>query len=159
MSVIGMGVDLVECARIERSLERFGEKFLRRVFTQGEIEYSMSMKFPARHLAARFGAVRSQGSGIESVRYRHRQSDGLAQHRHPQKEKRRTVSGFFRSCAGACWETRCNVSARHPQSHGAACDGVCRFGKLTRAVSAPLLSPAEAVLAQSAVCRSLEIAA
>ena len=56
MSVLGIGVDLVECARIERSLDRFGEKFLHRVFTGGEIEYSMSMKFPARHLAARFAA-------------------------------------------------------------------------------------------------------
>jgi len=56
MSVLGIGVDLVECARIERSLDRFGEKFLHRVFTKGEIEYSMSMKFPERHLAARFAA-------------------------------------------------------------------------------------------------------
>src|SRR2546429_5511903 len=56
MSVLGIGVDLVECARIERSLERFGEKFLHRVFTDGEIAYSMSMKFPARHFAARFAA-------------------------------------------------------------------------------------------------------
>src|SRR5919109_2353653 len=68
MSVIGIGVDLVECARIERSLDRFGEKFLRRVFTQGEIEYSMSMKFPARHLAARFAAKeavsKAFGTGI-----------------------------------------------------------------------------------------------
>src|SRR5207249_10635877 len=56
MSVLGIGVDLVECARIERSVERFGEKFLHRVFTDGEIAYSMSMKFPARHLAARFAA-------------------------------------------------------------------------------------------------------
>src|SRR5213082_301912 len=54
MSVLGIGVDLVECARIQHSLDRFGEKFLRRVFTEGEIEYSISMKFPARHLAARF---------------------------------------------------------------------------------------------------------
>ena len=54
MSVLGIGVDLVECSRIEHSLERFGEKFLHRVFTEGEIEYSMSMKYPARHLAARF---------------------------------------------------------------------------------------------------------
>src|SRR5213076_2810981 len=54
MSVLGIGVDLVECARIQHSLDRFGEKFLRRVFTDGEIEYSISMKFPARHLAARF---------------------------------------------------------------------------------------------------------
>ena len=68
MSVIGMGVDLVECERIQRSLDRFGEKFLRRVFTEGEIEYSMSMKFPARHLAARFAAKeavsKAFGTGI-----------------------------------------------------------------------------------------------
>ena len=38
MSVIGIGVDLVECSRIERSLERFGEKFLRRfVHTLGRV--------------------------------------------------------------------------------------------------------------------------
>jgi holo-[acyl-carrier protein] synthase len=68
MSVLGIGVDLVECARIERSLERFGEKFLHRVFTDGEIAYSMSMKFPARHLAARFAAKeavsKAFGTGI-----------------------------------------------------------------------------------------------
>jgi len=68
MSVLGIGIDLVECARIERSLDRFGEKFLRRIFTEGEIEYSMSMKFPARHLAARFAAKeavsKAFGTGI-----------------------------------------------------------------------------------------------
>src|ERR1700724_2662550 len=68
MSVLGIGVDLVECARIERSLDRFGEKFLRRVFTDGEIEYSMSTKFPARHLAARFAGKeavsKAFGTGI-----------------------------------------------------------------------------------------------
>jgi len=68
VSVIGIGVDLVECARIERSLERFGDKFLQRVFTKGEVEYSMSMKFPARHLAARFAAKeavsKAFGTGI-----------------------------------------------------------------------------------------------
>jgi holo-[acyl-carrier protein] synthase len=68
MSVLGIGVDLVECARIEHSLERFGERFLRRVFTDGEIAYSNSMKFPARHLAARFAAKeavsKAFGTGI-----------------------------------------------------------------------------------------------
>jgi len=68
MSVLGIGVDLVECARIQRSLDRFGEKFLHRVFTEGEIEYSMSMKFPARHLAARFAGkeavAKAFGTGI-----------------------------------------------------------------------------------------------
>jgi holo-[acyl-carrier protein] synthase len=68
MSVIGIGVDLVECARIQNSIDRFGDRFLRRVFTEGEIQYSMSMKFPARHFAARFAAKeavsKAFGTGI-----------------------------------------------------------------------------------------------
>src|SRR4029077_15562820 len=68
MSVLGTGVDLVECARITRSIDRFGDRFLHRVFTEGEIEYSMSMKFPARHLAARFAGkeavAKAFGTGI-----------------------------------------------------------------------------------------------
>jgi holo-[acyl-carrier protein] synthase len=68
MSVIGIGVDLIECARIQHSLDRFGDRFLHRVFTDGEIEYSMSMKFPARHFAARFAAkeavTKAFGTGI-----------------------------------------------------------------------------------------------
>ena len=66
--MLGIGVDLVECARIQRSIDRFGDRFLNRVFTDGEIEYSMSMKFPARHLAARFAAKeavsKAFGTGI-----------------------------------------------------------------------------------------------
>jgi len=68
MNVLGIGVDLVECERIQRSIDRFGDRFLHRVFTDGEIEYSMSMKFPARHLAARFAAKeavsKAFGTGI-----------------------------------------------------------------------------------------------
>ena len=66
--MLGIGVDLVECARIQHSLDRFGERFLHRIFTEGEIAYSQSMKFPARHLAARFAAKealsKAFGTGI-----------------------------------------------------------------------------------------------
>src|SRR6266700_6449676 len=76
MSVLGIGVDLVECGRIQHSIDRFGDRFLQRVFTDGEIEYSMSMKFPARHLAARFAAKEAAskafGTGIgRAMRWRH----------------------------------------------------------------------------------------
>jgi len=68
MSVIGIGVDLIECSRIQHSMERFGDRFLNRVFTDGEIAYSMSMKFPERHLAARFAGKeavsKAFGTGI-----------------------------------------------------------------------------------------------
>jgi holo-[acyl-carrier protein] synthase len=68
MSILGIGIDLVDCDRIENSIERFGDRFLRRVFTEGEIGSSQSMKFPARHLAARFAAKealsKAFGTGI-----------------------------------------------------------------------------------------------
>lgn len=68
MSVVGIGVDLVEVVRIEHSLERFGERFLHRVFTDGEIDYCKSMPHPARHFAARFAAKeavsKAFGTGI-----------------------------------------------------------------------------------------------
>ncbi len=68
MSVLGIGVDLVENTRIQHSLDRFGERFLHRVFTQGEIDYCQSMKYPARHFAARFAAKeavsKAFGTGI-----------------------------------------------------------------------------------------------
>ncbi|MGI8957913.1 MAG: holo-ACP synthase [Chthoniobacterales bacterium] len=68
MRIIGIGIDLVDCARIENSIERFGDRFLHRVFTDGEIAYSNSMKFPARHFAARFAAKealsKAFGTGI-----------------------------------------------------------------------------------------------
>jgi holo-[acyl-carrier protein] synthase len=66
--VIGLGTDLIEIARIERSLARFGEAFLRRVYTPGEIAYCMAKKNSAESLAARFAAkeagAKALGTGI-----------------------------------------------------------------------------------------------
>lgn len=68
MQLLGIGVDLVETARIDHSLEKFGGRFLHRVFVEGEIEYCQSMKYPARHFAARFAAKeavsKAFGTGI-----------------------------------------------------------------------------------------------
>jgi holo-[acyl-carrier protein] synthase len=66
--VLGIGVDIVETVRIQSSLDRFGERFLRRVFTQAECDYCSAMPFPARHYAARFAAKeavsKAFGTGI-----------------------------------------------------------------------------------------------
>ena len=68
LRVLGIGVDIVETARIESSLARFGDRFLARVFTDAEREYCASMPFPARHYAARFAAKeavsKAFGTGI-----------------------------------------------------------------------------------------------
>jgi holo-[acyl-carrier protein] synthase len=71
MSILGIGVDLVEIERIQNSLDRFGERFMKRVFTDGEIAYCQSMRFPAYHFAARFAAKeavsKAFGTGIGKV--------------------------------------------------------------------------------------------
>lgn len=54
--VRGVGTDLIECERIERVLARQKERFLERVFTEGERSYCLAMKNPVPHLAARFAA-------------------------------------------------------------------------------------------------------
>ena len=51
-----VGIDLVSIARMEAVLERWGERFLKRVFTGSEIDYCRSKAIPARSLAARFAA-------------------------------------------------------------------------------------------------------
>lgn len=68
MKILGIGVDVVETARIDASLAKFGERFVHRVFSADEIAYCRSMPFPARHYAARFAAKeavsKAFGTGI-----------------------------------------------------------------------------------------------
>lgn len=54
--LVGLGSDLIDVARIQGVLERQGERFLSRVFTDEERSYCFGMKFPHKHLAARFAA-------------------------------------------------------------------------------------------------------
>jgi holo-[acyl-carrier protein] synthase len=54
--IVGMGIDLTEVDRIAAMVERWGDRFLRRIFTEGEREYAMSRANSALHLAARFAA-------------------------------------------------------------------------------------------------------
>ncbi len=52
----GVGVDIVEIDRIRDSVKNFGEDFLERVYTAGEVEYCMKRRDPHPSLAARFAA-------------------------------------------------------------------------------------------------------
>ncbi len=66
--ILGTGVDIVETARIQSSLDEFGERFLNRCFWPDEVAYCNGMKFPALHFAARFAAKealsKAFGTGI-----------------------------------------------------------------------------------------------
>src|SRR6186713_3312976 len=56
MNIVGLGMDATEIDRIAETFKRYGERFLRRVFTDQEIAYCMRRKNPAPHLAGRFAA-------------------------------------------------------------------------------------------------------
>ncbi len=64
----GIGNDIVEINRISASLEKYGDRFLNRVFTQDEQDYCLRRKEPALHFAGRFAAkeaiVKALGTGF-----------------------------------------------------------------------------------------------
>jgi holo-[acyl-carrier protein] synthase len=66
--ILGMGIDIIEVARIQASHRRFGERFLTRVLHGDEIAYCLSHKNPAPFIAARFAAKeaisKAFGTGI-----------------------------------------------------------------------------------------------
>ncbi|MEW6584371.1 MAG: holo-ACP synthase [Nitrospirota bacterium] len=54
--IYGIGIDIVRIARVEQAMAKWGERFLARVYTEGEIAYCNERKNPYRSLAARFAA-------------------------------------------------------------------------------------------------------
>jgi len=54
--IVGLGIDLVHIPRMEKALDRWGDRFLGRVFTSGEKAYCLAHRMPAQSLALRFAA-------------------------------------------------------------------------------------------------------
>jgi len=54
--ISGIGIDIVEISRIKKAVLRWKDSFLKRIFTENEINYSRTKKFSYQHLAARFAA-------------------------------------------------------------------------------------------------------
>ena len=64
MPVRGIGVDVIQVARLVQSLERFGERMEKRLFTDGERAYCRTHKDPLPHLAARFAAKEATSKAL-----------------------------------------------------------------------------------------------
>lgn len=67
MNIIGIGLDATDLPRVSQMLQRYGDRFLHRVFTQGEIAYCTRRRDPVPHLAGRFAvkeaAMKALGTG------------------------------------------------------------------------------------------------
>ena len=66
--ILGIGIDIVSVARIEALRSRYGERFIRRIFTGNEAGYCLAKADPDTHLAARFAAkeaaAKALGTGL-----------------------------------------------------------------------------------------------
>ena len=66
--ILGIGIDIIEVTRVHASVERFGERFLKRILLADEIAYCQSHKKTAPYIAARFAAKeaisKAFGTGI-----------------------------------------------------------------------------------------------
>ena len=64
----GLGIDMVEVSRVKKAINRWGERFLHRVFTLEERDYCQRKAFPEQSLAARFAAkeavLKAIGTGL-----------------------------------------------------------------------------------------------
>lgn len=72
--IVGTGIDIVEIERVRAAAQRFGERFLKRVFTPGELAHCRSRRDPWPGLSARFAAkeaaMKALGAGMDAVGWR-----------------------------------------------------------------------------------------
>ncbi len=111
--VIGMGTDLIETKRVQESMDRFGERFLQRIFTAGEIAYCQRKKNAAESFAARFAAkeagAKALGTGISrGVSWKE-----FEVKREPSGKPTLSLSGRAAELAGAMGIRRVEVSLTH----------------------------------------------
>ena len=70
MDIIGLGLDATEIPRIRAVVSRYGNRFLHRIFTDGEIAYCMRRRDPVPSLAARFAAKEAAMKALGTGRSR-----------------------------------------------------------------------------------------
>lgn len=118
--IVGTGIDLIEIQRIQDSMDRFGSRFLDRVYTPAELAYCLRKKQAAESLAARFAAkeagAKALGTGI---------SRGISWLeievvRHPGGRPGLHFSGRAGQFAAKLGATHASLSLTHSRTHAMA---------------------------------------
>jgi len=115
--ILGTGVDIAETSRMERGLERHGERFTRRIFTPAEIAYCEKFKNRAERYAARFAAkeavFKALGTGWrKGIRW----LDAEVVHQ-PSGKPELVLAGKAEEVARALRVTRMSVSISHSERY------------------------------------------
>ena len=118
--IAGTGIDIIEVARMRDAIERHGERFLRRLFTDREIDYCdrgprRVQKFAGR-FAAKEAALKALGVGWQNgTRFRDLEilNDSLGAPSVSMKERTREI-------AGSRGVSRLLISISHERSYAVA---------------------------------------
>lgn len=117
--IYGIGIDMVKIDRMKRAVERWGDRFLRRVFTDNEIAYSYEKAEPYLSLSVRFAAkeafIKAIGSEVTaSLTDIEVVNTGTGR---PLIEVRGALAKFFEEKAIRC----AHLSLSHEREYGVAC--------------------------------------
>lgn len=66
--ILGIGIDIIEIDRIKKSVNQFGERFLNKIYTEVELEYSLAKPSKYQHLAARFAAKEAVAKALSGIK-------------------------------------------------------------------------------------------
>jgi holo-[acyl-carrier protein] synthase len=118
--ILGTGIDIVEVPRIGQSIERFGERFLNRIFTAAEIRYCESKANRVERFAARFAAkeaaMKAIGTGMRGgVRWQ-----DFEVGREPGGRPTMMFHGKAAQVAQSLGAKRAHLSVSHTEAHAVA---------------------------------------
>jgi holo-[acyl-carrier protein] synthase len=119
--VLGTGSDLIEIERIRESIERYGERFLHRVFTPGEIAFCQrKLKHAAESFAARFAAKEAAAKALGTGITRGITWSEIEVRREPGERPTLLLSGRARELAGIMGVRRMHLTLSHSRDFAMA---------------------------------------
>lgn len=118
--IIGIGTDIIECLRIAQMIERHGELFIQRVYTEHEIAYCSDKKAATQHYAGRWAAkeavLKALGTGwVQGISWR----DVEVRHKRGGAPTI-ALRGGAREVFERSGITRMHISISHCRSHATA---------------------------------------
>jgi holo-[acyl-carrier protein] synthase len=120
LQIIGVGTDIIECLRIAQMIDRHGELFIRRVYTDHEIAYCSTKKAATQHYAGRWAAkeavLKALGTGwVRGISWR----DVEVRHK-PGGAPTVALRGGAKEVLERSGITRMHISISHCRSHAIA---------------------------------------
>jgi holo-[acyl-carrier protein] synthase len=118
--IVGTGVDIAEVPRVAAAIKRFGDRFLRRIFTENEIRYCESKANRVERYAARFAAKEAALKAIGTGWRRGVAWRDVEVTREPGGRPTMTFHGKAAEFAGKLGMKRAHVSLSHTAEHAIA---------------------------------------